>query len=102
MGLSPGWSGAGTEAQCQTRVPWEGSLPLPRAIASMMGTWPDQVQDFGRALHFPWFQLKQASVQIHLFASHHVACAHLVWIELENLEPTEAMPEGEGDCSLGR
>ncbi|KAK1339668.1 LOW QUALITY PROTEIN: hypothetical protein QTO34_018222 [Cnephaeus nilssonii] len=67
---------------------------IKKAIASMMGIWPDQVQGFGRALHFPWFQLKQASV--HFLASHHVARAHLVWIELENLEPTEAMPEGEG------
>ncbi|XP_036301027.1 ral guanine nucleotide dissociation stimulator-like [Pipistrellus kuhlii] len=64
----------------------EGNLPLTGAIASMMGTWPDQVWGFGQALHFPWFQLKQASVQVHFLASHCVACTHLVWIELENLQ----------------
>nr|XP_036304598.1 uncharacterized protein LOC118724936 [Pipistrellus kuhlii] len=65
-----------------------------RTIASMMGTWPDKVQGFGRALHFPWFQLKQASVQVHFPTSHHVALAHLVWIKLEHLKPTKASPEG--------
>ncbi|XP_036304598.2 uncharacterized protein LOC118724936 [Pipistrellus kuhlii] len=69
-------------------------LPFPRTIASMMGTWPDKVQGFGRALHFPWFQLKQASVQVHFPTSHHVALAHLVWIKLEHLKPTKASPEG--------
>lgn len=60
----------------------------------MMGTWPDKVQGFGRALHFPWFQLKQASVQVHFPTSHHVALAHLVWIKLEHLKPTKASGEG--------
>lgn len=61
-----------------------------------MGTWPDQVQGFGQAFRFPWFELKQASVQVSFPASHHVGHAHLVWIDLERLEPTEARLEGEG------
>ncbi|XP_036204102.1 uncharacterized protein LOC118675430 [Myotis myotis] len=65
-----------------------------RAIASIMGTWPDQVQGFGRALHFPWFELKQASVKVHFPTSRHVARAHLVWIKLEHLEPTKTSAEG--------
>lgn len=60
-----------------------------------MGTWPGQVQGFGRALRFPWFQLKQASVQANFPAPHH---NHLLWMELAQLEPTEAMPKGEGNA----
>lgn len=45
-------------------------------------------------------------MQVHFLASNHVAYAHLVWIELENLVPTEAMPESEGPAvwkeELGR
>lgn len=70
-------------------------LPLPRAIASTVRSWPDQVQGFGRALRFPWFQLKQASVQANFPAPHHADHNHLLWMELEHLEPTQAMLKGE-------
>ncbi|KAK1339713.1 hypothetical protein QTO34_018268 [Cnephaeus nilssonii] len=66
-------------------------LLFTRAIASTVGTWPDQVQGFGRALRFPWFQLKQASVQANFPAPHHADHDHLLWMELEHLEPTQAM-----------
>nr|KAF6378865.1 hypothetical protein mMyoMyo1_009755 [Myotis myotis] len=69
-----------------------------RAIASTVGTWPDQVQGFGRALRFPWFQLKQASMQANFPAPHHAGHACLLWMELEHLEPTKAMLEGEGNA----
>lgn len=72
--------------------------PLPRAIASTVGTWPDQVQGSGRALRFPWFQLKQASVQANFPAPHHAGHAHLLWMELEHVVPTKAMLEGEGNA----
>lgn len=71
----------------------------------MMGTCPDQVQGFGQALSFPWFELKQALVQVRLSASQEVGHTHLLWVELERLEPTEAVPQGEGisvwDNNLG-
>ncbi|XP_028008231.2 ral guanine nucleotide dissociation stimulator-like [Eptesicus fuscus] len=69
-------------------------LLFTRAIASTVGSWPDQVQGFGRALRFPWFQLKQASVQANFPAPHHADHNHLLWMELEHLEPTQAMLEG--------
>ncbi|CAK6441416.1 unnamed protein product [Pipistrellus nathusii] len=65
-------------------------LLLTGAMASTVGTWPDQVQGFGRALRFPWFQLKQANFP----APHHTDYNHLLWMELAQLEPTEAKPKG--------
>ncbi|KAM7098739.1 ral guanine nucleotide dissociation stimulator-like [Molossus nigricans] len=82
-GGTPPYSDQGDTPQDQVR----------KAIASTAGTWPDQVQGFGQAFRFPWFQLKQASVQVHFPASHHVGHAHLVWIDLELPEPTAVMPE---------
>lgn len=72
-------------------------LPLPRAIASMVGTWLDQVQGFGQPLPFAWFEVEQALVPINYPASHLVGHAQNLGVELEHLEPTEATQEGEGD-----
>lgn len=70
-------------------------LPLPRAIAWIVGTWLDHVQDFGQPLPFLLLEAEQALVSIHSPASHLVG--HAQNLELEHLEPTEATREGEGD-----
>lgn len=71
-------------------------LPLPRATASVMGTWPDLIQHFGQSLLFPGFIVKQALVQHSLPVKHPVGLVRSLWVELEQLEPTEAQWEGEG------
>ncbi|XP_036137277.1 ral guanine nucleotide dissociation stimulator-like [Molossus molossus] len=71
----------------------QGDTPqdqLKKAVASVMGAWPDQIQYFGRPLLLPWFTLKQALVQGHLPASHPLGHVLSLWVELEHLEPTEA------------
>lgn len=70
-------------------------LPLPRAIASMVGTWLDQVQGLEQPLPFAFLELEQALVPITSPASHLVG--HAQKLELGHLEPTEATQEGEGD-----
>lgn len=71
-------------------------LPLPRATASVMGTWPDRVQYLGQPLLCPWFILKQALVLHKLPAPHPVGLVRSLWVELAHLEPTKAQWEGEG------
>lgn len=71
-----------------------------------MGTWPDRVQYCGQPVLLPWSKLKRALVQVDSPASYLVGHVHLLWVELEHVEPTEAELEGEGtagceDC-LGR
>lgn len=44
-------------------------LPPSRAIASMVGIWPDQVQNLGQLLFCPWFKLKQGFVRVNSLAS---------------------------------
>lgn len=61
-----------------------------------MGAWPDRVQGIVQPLCLPGCEVKQALVQVSFLASHQVVCAHVLWIKLEHLEPTEAKPEGEG------
>lgn len=77
-----------------------------RAIASTVGTWPDQVQVCGRPLRLPGSQLKRALVRVHVPASNPADLVHLLWVELDHLEPTEAVLEGEGTAvwegELGR
>nr|KAF6429743.1 hypothetical protein HJG59_009061 [Molossus molossus] len=71
----------------------QGDTPqdqLKKAIASMVGIWPDQVQGFGQPRRFPGCKVKQAFVQINFPASYQVGYTHLLWVELEHLEPTEA------------
>lgn len=65
-------------------------LPSPRAIAFMLWGWPDEVKGLGQTLHFPCLEPKKAYVQVDFPDSCHVGHAHLVWIKLEHLEPTEA------------
>ncbi|KAF6321277.1 hypothetical protein mRhiFer1_008414 [Rhinolophus ferrumequinum] len=67
---------------------------LPGAIASMVGTWPDRVQYCGQPLLLPWSKLKRALVQVDSPVSHLGGHVHLLWVELENLEPSEAELEG--------
>lgn len=71
-------------------------LPPSRAIASMVGLWPDQVQNLGQLLFFPWFKLKQGFVQVNSPASQLMDHVLLPWAKLEHLEPPEAQLEGEG------
>ncbi|XP_036118349.1 ral guanine nucleotide dissociation stimulator-like [Molossus molossus] len=71
----------------------QGDTPqdqLKKAVASVMGAWPDQIQYVGQPLLLPWFTLKQALVQGHLPASHPLGHVLSLWVELEQLEPTEA------------
>lgn len=72
----------------------------------MVGTWPDRVQYCGQPLLLPWSKLKRALVQVDSPVSHLVGHVHLLWVELENLEPSEAELEGEGTAGcedhLGR
>nr|KAF6429769.1 hypothetical protein HJG59_009073 [Molossus molossus] len=71
----------------------QGDTPqdqLKKAVASVMGAWPDQIQYVGQPLLLPWFTLKQALVQGHLPASHPLGHVPSLWVELEHLEPTEA------------
>nr|KAF6430180.1 hypothetical protein HJG59_015532 [Molossus molossus] len=71
----------------------QGDTPqdqLKKAVASVMGAWPDQIQYVGQPLLLPWFTLKQALVQGHLPASHPLGHVLSLWVELEHLEPTEA------------
>lgn len=83
---------------CQRKDQDSDSAALlpPRAVASVMGTWPDQIQYFGQSLVLPWFTLKQAFVQGNLPASHPMGRVLSLWVELEHLEPTVAELEGEG------
>lgn len=55
-------------------------LPLPSAMYSMLGTWPDQVQDSGQSLHFPCWKLQLAYVQVCLPGSDLVLNTHLLWV----------------------
>lgn len=71
-------------------------LPLFRATASMMGTWPDRLQYLGQPLISPWFLLKEALVLHSRPAPHPVGLVRSLWVELAHLEPTEAQWEGEG------
>lgn len=71
-------------------------LPPRRAIASEMGTWPDQLQYFGQPLLVPWFQVKQAFVQVSFPASRREGRVQILCVELEDLEPSKAELEGEG------
>nr|KAF6447554.1 hypothetical protein HJG63_011983 [Rousettus aegyptiacus] len=64
-----------------------------RAIASMVGLWPDQVQNLGQLLFFPWFKLKQGFVQVNSPASQLMDHVLLPWVKLEHLEPPEAQLE---------
>lgn len=73
-------------------------LPLLRATASVMGSWPDRVCYLGQPLLAPWFTLKQALVLHCLPAPHSVGLVRSLWVELEHLEPTEAQWEGEGSA----
>ena len=81
-------------------------LPLHRAIASARETWADQVQVFSQPLHFPFFHLKHALVQVNFPTSQQLCEAQLLWVNLEYPQPKDAMPEGEGSAvckdDLGR
>lgn len=93
------------EGQTRTLTLPPNHLPS-RAIASTVGTWPDQVQVCGQPLRLPGSQLKRALVRVSVPASNLVDNVHLLWVELAHLEPTEAMLEGEGtvvwEDDLGR
>ncbi|XP_024906637.1 ral guanine nucleotide dissociation stimulator-like isoform X2 [Pteropus alecto] len=79
---------------------------VKKAIASMVGIWPDQVQNLGQLLFFLWFKLKQGFVQVNSPASQLMDHVLLPWIKLEHLELPEAQLEGEGTATweddLGR
>lgn len=120
VGLSSGRAGAGLEARSQTGKGATGgqcgrrdqdpdcrpTASPPRAVASTVGTWPDQVQVCGRPLRLPGSQLKRALVRVSVPASNLGDHVHLLWVELDHLEPTEAELEGEGtevwEGDLGR
>nr|KAF6429781.1 hypothetical protein HJG59_009078 [Molossus molossus] len=73
----------------------QGDTPqdqLKKAIASVMGAWPDQVQGIGPPLRFPGCEVQQALVQVSVLASHQVGSAHVLCVKLEHLEPPEAKP----------
>lgn len=80
----------------KTRTLTAAQRPPRRAIASMVGTWPDQVQDCGPSQLSPWFRLKPACVRVTFPASHLLGLVHLLWVEMEHPEPSEAELEGEG------
>lgn len=61
-----------------------------------MGAWPDQLQDCGQPQLLPWFTLKPAFVQVNFPAPHLGGHVHLLWVEMEHLEPNEEELEGEG------
>ncbi|KAF6100046.1 hypothetical protein HJG60_011748 [Phyllostomus discolor] len=63
-------------------------LPLPSTIACIVGTSPDQVQGLGLPLHFHFFWLKLALVQVSFLTSQQLCQAHLLWVILEILEIT--------------
>ncbi|XP_053786432.1 ral guanine nucleotide dissociation stimulator [Desmodus rotundus] len=64
-----------------------------RAIASARETWADQVQVFSQPLHFPFFHLKHALVQVNFPTSQQLCEAQLLWVNLEYPQPKDAMPE---------
>ncbi|XP_036080011.1 ral guanine nucleotide dissociation stimulator-like [Rousettus aegyptiacus] len=74
----------------------QGDTPqdqVKKAIASMVGIWPEQVQNLGQLLFFPWFKLKQGFVQVNSPASQLMDHVLLPWVKLEHLEPPEAQLE---------
>nr|KAF6429757.1 hypothetical protein HJG59_009070 [Molossus molossus] len=73
----------------------QGDTPqdqLKKAIASVMGAWPDQVQGISPPLRFPGCEVQQALVHVSVLASHQVGYAHVFCVKLEHLEPPEAKP----------
>nr|KAF6429758.1 hypothetical protein HJG59_009070 [Molossus molossus] len=77
----------------------QGDTPqdqLKKAIASVMGAWPDQVQGISPPLRFPGCEVQQALVHVSVLASHQVGYAHVFCVKLEHLEPPEAKPAGPG------
>ncbi|XP_039708479.1 ral guanine nucleotide dissociation stimulator-like isoform X2 [Pteropus medius] len=66
---------------------------VKKAIASMVGIWPDQVQNWGQLLFFLWIKLKQGFVQVNSPASQLMDHVLLPWIKLEHLELPEAQLE---------
>lgn len=60
-----------------------------------MGTWPDLIH-FSQPLLFPGFKMKQALVLHSLPVKHPVGLIKSLWVELDQLEPTEEQWEGEG------
>nr|KAF6429747.1 hypothetical protein HJG59_009063 [Molossus molossus] len=77
----------------------QGDTPqdqLKKAVASVMGAWPDQVQGIGPPLRFPGCKVQQPLVQVSVLASYQVGYAHFLWVKLKHLKPTKAKPAGEG------
>nr|KAF6429771.1 hypothetical protein HJG59_009075 [Molossus molossus] len=73
----------------------QGDTPqdqLKKAVASVMGAWPDQVQGIGPPLCFPGCEVQQALVQVSVLASHQVGYAHVFCVKLKHLKPTKAKP----------
>nr|KAF6429745.1 hypothetical protein HJG59_009063 [Molossus molossus] len=73
----------------------QGDTPqdqLKKAVASVMGAWPDQVQGIGPPLRFPGCKVQQPLVQVSVLASYQVGYAHFLWVKLKHLKPTKAKP----------
>ncbi|XP_036118331.1 ral guanine nucleotide dissociation stimulator-like [Molossus molossus] len=84
----------------------QGDTPqdqLKKAVASVMGAWPDQVQGIGPPLRFPGCKVQQPLVQVSVLASYQVGYAHFLWVKLKHLKPTKAKPaetskNGQSKC----
>ncbi|MBZ3869610.1 Ral guanine nucleotide dissociation stimulator [Sciurus carolinensis] len=69
---------------------------LKNAISSILGTWLDQYsEDFCQPPDFPCLKQLVAYVQLNMPGSDLERRAHLLLAQLEDLEPSEAEPEGE-------
>nr|KAF6329006.1 hypothetical protein mPipKuh1_008324 [Pipistrellus kuhlii] len=76
-----------------SRAQWFLEDLLTRAMASVMGTWPDLIQHFGQPLIFPGIIMEQTLVLHSLPVKHLVGLVRSLWVELDELEPTEAQWE---------
>ncbi|XP_077904658.1 ral guanine nucleotide dissociation stimulator isoform X2 [Ictidomys tridecemlineatus] len=74
---------------------------LKNAISSILGTWLDQYsEDFCQPPDFPCLKQLVAYVQLNMPGSDLERRAHLLLAQLEDLEPSEAEPEGEETWAL--
>ncbi|XP_047380820.1 ral guanine nucleotide dissociation stimulator isoform X3 [Sciurus carolinensis] len=74
---------------------------LKNAISSILGTWLDQYsEDFCQPPDFPCLKQLVAYVQLNMPGSDLERRAHLLLAQLEDLEPSEAEPEGEEAWAL--
>nr|XP_045042046.2 uncharacterized protein LOC123478461 [Desmodus rotundus] len=67
---------------------------IKRAMASTVGTWPDQMQGFGEPLHLSLLHWKQTLVQVNVPTLQQLCQAHRLSVDLEYPGPQNVTPEG--------